>query len=173
MDQHNLNLDALPAQLLRFVLDRRDLIQELQPGRSSRTDQLGRLFQLDPDDADPQVAIVEDVRALHPIWIPQPVASSDDVGAQEGEVGARLMLKQPRDTIVEFVVTIRGGMQTPRVFYIDRRPILQQTGIRRRSADIVTRGKQERRPGELRGLLIEHRRQLRRAADGYVLPSIV
>ena len=71
VDQHDLDPDALLAQLLRLRPDGFDRGQELQPGCGAGADQFGGLLQLDADDANAQVAVIEDVRALHPVRVQQ------------------------------------------------------------------------------------------------------
>ncbi len=159
MDQHDLDFDALLAQVLRLLANGVNLVEEFQPGRGARADQLGGVLEFNADHADAQFAVIEDVRALDPIRV-VPGDVINNVGAQEGEVGARLMLEQPGDAVIELVVAVRGSHQAPGIFHIDGRRILQQAGIGRGSADIISGSEEEGWVGELGGLLVKHRRQM-------------
>ena len=87
---------------------------------------------------------------------------------RKGKLARAWCCEQPGDAIVELVVAVGGGLQAPGVLHVDGGHILQQAGVGRRSADVVARGEQEGGPGELGRFLVEHRRQLRRAADRHV-----
>ena len=60
---------------------------------------------------------------------------------------------------VELVVAEAGGVQAPRVLDVDRRHVLEQRRVRRRRTDVVAGRQQQSPAGEMRGLLVEHRRE--------------
>ena len=105
--------------------------------------------------------------ALHPFGV-QPGRLVDDVGPEEREFGAGLMLEQPLEAVVELVVAVRRGIETPRVLHIDRGSVLEQARVGRRCADVVTGGEQQGTLGEGRGVLVEHRGELCGSPDRHV-----
>ena len=167
MDQDDLDPHTILLELLGLALDRLDRGQELQPFGRARLHELGRVLQLDADHSDLEPLVGEDSRSLHPVGVLQRVLV-DDIGAEEREVRTRLLALQSIDAVVELVVAVRGRVETPRVLHVDRRHVLEQPRVRRRRADVVTGGQEQRALGQLSSLLVEHRRQLGRAADGHV-----
>ena len=121
------------------------------------------------DHADADAVDAEDRRRLQPVGC-LPVASSTMLAERNGKSARAWWAQDPLHAEVELVVAEARGVQPPRVLDVDRRPVLEQRGVRRRRADVVARREQQRPAGQRRGLLVEHRRQLRRAADGHVEP---
>ena len=89
----------------------------------------------------------------------------DDVRGQEREVRPVLVREQPLDAVVELVVAVGRRVQAPGVLDVDRRHVVEQERVRRRGADVVAAGEDQARAGQARQLLVEHRRQVRGAAD--------
>ena len=138
--------------------------RNVKPGRGAGRDQLGRLLEPGADHADLDAVDLEHLRRRDPVGR---LAGGrlDDVGCQEREVGPRLLLEQPRDAVVELVVAVGRRVQAPGVLDVDRRHVL---AAGRSSA--AMRRRCRHRPGSARArqgrqLLVEHRGEVRRAAD--------
>ena len=163
VDDHDLDVDALAAQVVGLALDALGLVEEQQARGVARGDQLRRLLGRGADHADPDAVDLEHVGRLDPGRL-LVGGLLDDVRAQEREVRPRLVLEDARDAVVELVVAEARGVEPPRVLDVDRRDVLQQRRDRRRRADVVTRREQQRGLRQRLGLLVEHRRELARAA---------
>ena len=133
--------DAPDSALIRGASSR-----NVRPGRARR-DELGRVLQLGADHADLDPVHGEDDGRRHPRR-PHSGRRLDDVRRQEREVRPRLVLEQAGDAVVELVVPVRRCVQAPRVLDVDRRLVLQQAGVRRRRADVVTAARIRPPPSE-------------------------
>ena len=166
MDHHDLDFDPSPAQLLRLELEALGLVEEQQALGGAGADELGRRPDDRTEDTDPDAVDVEDLRGAV-----QPVGRLagrlvDDVGGEEREVGAVLMGLESLDAEVELVIAKARGVEPPGVLHVDRRHVVEQGRVRRGRADVVAGRQQQGLPRQRRCLLVEHRRQLARAADG-------
>src|SRR5687767_11210087 len=123
MDQDDLYPDAPLAQLRRLSFDRGDFIQEQQTLSSACADKFRGFLQFDANDADTQTPILKDASTLYPVRVSHG-PFINNVGSQEGEIGARLMFEQAFNPIIELMVAIGCGIQSPGIFYINRWHIL-------------------------------------------------
>ena len=144
--------------------DPRRLVEEGQAGGRAGGDELGRVLELGADDADLDAVDGEDDRWRDPVGR---LAGRrlDDVRGEEREVGSLLVHEQPGDAVVELVVAVRRRVEAPRVLDVDRRLVLEEQRVRRRCPDVVATGQDQPGAGQARELLVEHRREERRAAD--------
>jgi hypothetical protein len=164
VDHDDLDAHALPLEPRRLLPDALRLVEEREPLGGAGAHELRRRPRGGADDADPHAVDPEDRRRVHPRRrLTRRLL--DDVRRQEREVGALEVLEDPLDAVVELVVAVRRGVHAPRVLHVDRRPVLEQRRARRRRADVVARGEQQRPPGQRGRLLVEHRRELPRPAD--------
>ncbi len=141
VDQHHLDPDSLPSKFLRLRPNGLGLVGGTPTFGCARADKLGCLLSPMP---------------ISPIWIPwwsNTCGALHPVGVLPASPRRRCWHRgtgswpvpavlEPRDAVVEFVVAVRGRVETPRVLDIDRRHVLQQTGVRRRGADVVAAGQQ-------------------------------
>ena len=91
MDEDDLDVDATVLELLRFGLNGTDRRQEFKTCGGTRADEIWCAFELDTNDADPQLAILEDMCSLDPIGI-LIRNSIHNVSAKEWEVRTSLVL---------------------------------------------------------------------------------
>jgi hypothetical protein len=107
VDHDDLHPDAFSGQPLRLGDDPVSRREELQAGGGPGRDQLGRVLQGRPDDADLDPVDGEDHRRGDPV---RRLAGCllDDVRGEEREVGTLLVAEQAFDAVVELVVAVRG-----------------------------------------------------------------
>ena len=97
-----------------------------------------------------------------------PVAVSTALAPRNGKSALAMCCCRSWDAVVELVVAERRGVEAPRVLHVDGRLVVEKPRVRRRGADVVTGRQQQAGTWERRELLVEHRCELRRPADGDV-----